>query len=346
MLGVLSLNLILTLVLRNHLLSEERVWVPLLLSPLLLAPGTMVAWLKHSRRIEQYKLKILARRYGEFRRELLDARKIHEAMFPKPITDGAVRFWYEYEPMRAIGGDFVFASMPPEHKGRRMSVVLMDVTGHGIAAALTVNRLSGELERVFGENPDVSPGEVLRLLNRYIHLTLARHSVYATALCLKIDCDANTVEYSSGGHPPAFLRGIDGTLHELESTTFVLGVCHHDDFDPAQQSLRYGPGDVIIAYTDGAMEARNEQGRMLGVKGMRSCLASTQSNVALLARHSLSRRPMEDTCGVWARALLQAVDAYRSGPPDDDTLVVEISRPIGGGIHAAAPPASGTTVGA
>src|SRR5690606_28540475 len=100
------------------------------------------------------KLRALATRYGEFRRELTDARRIHESLFPKPKCEGDVHFLYLYEPMRQIGGDYLFVSCAPTDDGRRemLSFVVIDVTGHGIPAALTVNRLHGELSRLFAED--------------------------------------------------------------------------------------------------------------------------------------------------------------------------------------------------
>lgn len=327
MLAVAVLHATVQVISAKHLGSPE--WLAIALTPLAAIPGTAIAWLKHTRRLDQYKITMLSQRYGEFRRELLDARKIHEALFPKAITSGPVRFWYEYEPMRAIGGDFVFTQCCPSHEGRRLNVVLVDVTGHGISAALTVNRLHGELERVYAENPDAEPGEVLSLLNRYIHLTLSKHSVFATALCFRVNCHSDTIDFASAGHPPAFIRAIDGTVHDMESTAILLGVSPHAEFDPAQQSIKFGPGDALLAFTDGAMEARDQAGKMLGTKGMRGIVASNPAHVALLARRSFSSKSMDDLCGLWARTIIQAVDTHRSGPAEDDTLVVEITRPLG-----------------
>ena len=89
--------------------------------------------------------------------------------------DGPVRLNYVYEPMRQIGGDLLFVHPPPDAMrdgSGTFSAVILDVTGHGIAAALTVNRLVGELERLFSENAAASPGDVLRGLNRYVTVTL------------------------------------------------------------------------------------------------------------------------------------------------------------------------------
>jgi len=285
--------------------------------PIAAVPGTLIAYFKHSTRLRHYQMDFLRRRYGEIRRELVDARRIHEALFPQPISTGPVRFHYEYEPMRQIGGDFLFAhSSGPAHHNR-FNMVLIDVTGHGIAAALTVNRMHGELERLFAEHPNLAPGNVLKLLNRYVHLTLARHSVYATVFCVRIDPEKGELEYASGGHPPAFLRGVDGTVHELHSTSFVLGACGDDDFQPAPETHKFGPGDVLICYTDGATEARAAGGRMFGVEGLQRMLAGHNPEISA-----------GEPDGSWARLLLRAVDNHREGPPNDDTLLIEIARPV------------------
>lgn len=280
------------------------------------APGTLICWLRQSRRLEEYRLRFLQERYGEVRRELVDARRIHESLFPRPFQERGLRFRYLYEPMRQIGGDYLFAFHSPIGDGEhgRLNVVLLDVTGHGIAAALTVNRLYGELQRVYAENPDATPGEVLALLNRYVHLTLANHSVFATALCMSIDTTTDTLTVANGGHPPAFIRASDATIHELNSTAFVLGACADVDFEHGEVSVRFGPGDCLIAYTDGAIETRGADGRMFGISGMQRLIAST---------------PVVSGEG-WPRTILNTIDGYRMGPAMDDTLVVEIERLVTG----------------
>lgn len=293
------------------------------LSPFIGVPGALICWYRHSRFREQFTIKALRGRYSEMKRELVDARRIHEALFPHPVDSGPVRFCYRYEPMRQIGGDYLYAFLPGGLRGTVLSLVVMDVTGHGIPAALTVNRLHGELERVFAEAGDPRPGDVLRLLNRYVHLTLATHSVYVTALCIRVDAGAGALEYASGGHPPAFLRGVDGTVEQLDSTSFVLGACADADFDPEPRTLRFGPGDSLIAYTDGATEARDSRGRFLGIAGIQRAIATGRA----------------DRVGGWAETILRAVEDYRYGSAADDTLVIEISRPVAGDEPAPPEPA-------
>jgi len=307
-LPVLALNAVLAAFFSDAKLGWLAVQAPF--SLLIMVPGVLICLIRHSRRMEEFKLAFFQRRYGEVRRELFDARKIHEALFPAPVREGPVQFSYVYEPMHQIGGDYLYCSCPGP--GRPLSVVLMDVTGHGIPAALTVNRLYGELQRLFAERPNISPGEVLASLNRYVYLTLANHAVFVTAFCVRVEPDSNNLQYASGGHPSAYIRGVNGTVHDLPSTALLLGVSPDSEFDPDPVTLPFLPGDTLIAYTDGAIEARNAEGRMLSMVGM-------QRLVAGLARVKQ---------GEWPQALFSAVEKHRLGPALDDTLVIEVSRPI------------------
>jgi len=286
----------------------------ILLLPLIAIPGVTIAALRHAAFVKKFRFQALHGRYQQIRQDLVDARRIHESLFPAPINDGTVQLAYLYEPMRQIGGDFLFAHVLRRDDDRppAVSVVLLDVTGHGIAAALTVNRLHGELERVFAEEPQISPGEVTRLLNRYVHLTLAPHSVYVTALCMRIDPYSHILEFANAGHPPAFLRAVNGTIDQLNSTTFVLGAVGARDFKPEPRAIPFGPGDALVAYTDGAIEARNDAGQMFGVQGVQRVLA----------------RGLQSSDSDWPDVLLGAVKGFRYGPPADDTVIVELRQSI------------------
>ena len=285
-------------------------WVGL--TPLIGGPGAAICSTRHGRFRRSFTFKALRGRYFDMKRELIDARRLHEALFPPQITEGPFRFAYAYEPMSQIGGDYLYVKQRHCEGHNELSVILLDVTGHGIPAALTVNRLHGELERIFAETPDVDPGSVLKLLNRYVYLTLATHSVYVTAMCMRVRTKTNELDYASGGHPPAFLRAVDGSIEELPSTAIVLGAAHDDDFEPDPASLRFGEGDTLIAYTDGAIEARDSAGKFFGIDRLRALLVTGRPNLD----------------SDWPETILSRVDEFRFGPAADDTLIIEVSRPI------------------
>lgn len=312
---ILPLSLVSKNTLENAVLGSSiasTLWV--LIS---LAPGVIICGVRQSQRVQKASNRFLHKRYGMLRQELAYARQVHEALFPEVKPDGDLRFSYKYEPMRQIGGDYLYAKVCDEDGSECINIALIDVTGHGIPAALTVNRLHGEIDLRFAEQPDIGPGELLRVLNRYIALTLAKHSIFATAVCFKINADTGEIRYASGGHPPSFIRGIDGTLRELDPTSFVLGACPDADFDPGERTVEFHEGDSLIAYTDGAIEAKSPEGKMLRMDGLRALLASQPTP------------GFPGGLGSWSDRILTEVTNFRGGlPPEDDTLAIEVYRAI------------------
>src|SRR5262249_4586108 len=149
-------------------------WSAAAVLPILaVAPGSAWCWWRDRRFRKNFRTTFESRSFRKLQHDLSDARRVHEALLPAARSHGPVRFHYIYEPMRQIGGDLLFV-FPPSHlheaEGvQSLSLVVLDVTGHGIAAALTVNRIVGELERLFIDDPDAPPGKALAALNRYVY---------------------------------------------------------------------------------------------------------------------------------------------------------------------------------
>ncbi len=273
-------------------------------SPGVLLPGLLIAGWRLRRHSREFRSVMLGRHYRTLRQEFSRARTIHESMFPAEYDDGFVRFQYTYEPMRELGGDFLHIHVGPEGL---VHLTVLDVTGHGLAAALTVNRLYGEIERIRGETPKASPGEVLKLLNRYIYLTMARHNIYATGITITLDPYAGEARWASGGHPPAMLRGANGVVSDLSSTAVMLGAVDDDQFTAGEQSIELSPGDVIVLYTDGAIEARDRTGHQFGIDRLKALLHS---------------RPAP---GNWPQYIASSVDRHKVGRAEDDVLVAALT---------------------
>jgi serine phosphatase RsbU (regulator of sigma subunit) len=274
-------------------------------SPLWFIPGCWYAAWRYRRMEEQSDHARLGRQVRTLGGELSRARIVHDAMFPAEFDAGHISFEYEYQPIQEIGGDYVHLHLCRE--SGRISLTLLDVAGHGLAAALTVNRLFGELERIRAENPSAEPGEVMNLLNRYINLTMAPHSMYATGTCIMLDPGTGRLAWVNAGHPPALVRRLSGEVQELCCTCMLLGAERSDDFVHGQQDMKLSPGDVVIAYTDGVIEAMDAHGRQFGMSRLRETAKFTP--------------PPRN----WPRFIASAVAKHRHGPPDDDLLVVQLA---------------------
>lgn len=284
--------------------SFAQAGVRVMLSPLILLPGFAITAIRMHLHGRRFQTEMLGRQFVRMRRELTQARSLHESMFPKPLHDGYVRFEYSYAPARDVGGDFIHYHVGPTGI---VSVTVLDVTGHGIAAALTVNRLSGELDRLRAEHPGITPAGLLSLLNRYVHLTLSRHSVYATAVAFDIDPHICTIRFASAGHPPLVVRRSDGTVLELEASGMMLGAVGDDLFEIEEHERTMGAGDVVIAYTDGAFECTNRRGEQLGLAPLLECLKQAPASAS------------------WPPRIAALVEKHHAGRSQDDVLITAVT---------------------
>lgn len=271
-------------------------------------PGLLYCWFRYSRFRSKFTLEHVLGRYGQLQQELQQARSIHEMLFPSEITEGPFQLRYRYEPMQQLGGDYVYVR---RDGADRLNIIVLDVTGHGITAALTVNRIHGELDRLFGEQADLPPGEALTALNRYFCVSIARHGIYATAVAVRHDPWANQLEWANAGHPPPFVLDGQGGCVTLDSNAVMLGVLDEPLYECETQARPFAVGDRLVVYTDGATEAHDRNDQMLGIEGLQQTLldeaARTQDNQV-------------------SEQLLRNIQRFRSGPPEDDILIVELSR--------------------
>lgn len=277
--------------------------IEILASPLVLVPGMLVCWIRQWWLRRRFGREFAGRQLRSLRQEIKQARRIHDSLFPQPFDADGVRFDYAFVPARDLGGDFL-------HLVRRedgtIFLTFLDVTGHGLSAAMTVNRLHGEIERLHAERPDISPGELLAGLNRYVHLTLLRHSILATGVAVELDPATGRVRLANAGHPPVLLRGADGRIRQCEANDPLLGAQPAAEFLGGEHVLDLASGEVILLYTDGAFEARDHSGRELGLDGFEK-----------LCRH----HPPPPR---WPAFLLSMVEGFEGPIRGDDVLLASL----------------------
>ena len=314
------------LLLRLGLAVSNHEWISLLFTviavPFLFAPALFLCYARLRWHRKRFKSGFVGRRFLAMRREFMQARAVHESLFPKPLDAGWMRFDFGYRPAADIGGDFIHAWMDDQE---RFHLMLLDVTGHGLASAMTVARIHGEIERLRDEHPEEGPARLLARLNRYFHRLLARHQLYATGLILTLDSRSGELRYASAGHPPIFLRS-RGKLRELESTTFLLGAVDSETFGQEEASLLLNEGDTMVLLTDGAYDAKSPSGERFGLDRLRE----------------LMRRPTGPTS--WPTYLMRLIETFEAGMTEDDLLIAEIvflsRRSVFSGITGDAPPSN------
>jgi sigma-B regulation protein RsbU (phosphoserine phosphatase) len=181
----------------------------------------------------------------------LQARMVRTAPPEFPGVESAMLF----EPSWHIGGDFCDLFLLPDG---RFAAVIADVVGHGLPASLLTAYTSGALRAATDECGDL--GQVLTRLNRHI-CRETRPSEFVTILIVAVDRQGRRLSLCSAGHhPPLLLR--DGEIHEPDQAGLVLGVDPREVYH--EHTVDLCPEDVLLLYTDGAVEAMNFEGQPFG----------------------------------------------------------------------------------
>jgi serine phosphatase RsbU (regulator of sigma subunit) len=205
-----------------------------------------------------------------------------------------------YSPARTIGGDFGVVLPRGEEL---LSLLMCDVSGHGIGSALLANRIYSEtlheLER------DTAPGMLLRHLHDFVHDRIALEGFYFTMAAGRFVQRGRRMTFAAAGHPPAMLVS-NGSLHLLDSQAGILGCLADTAPSETADEIDLTLGDRLVLYTDGLFEVFNRSEDMLGIEGLGE-----------LVRQS-AKRPLPEM----RQAILDGVAAWRDGPLGDDVSLV------------------------
>jgi len=184
----------------------------------------------------------------EINKELEIARQIQGSTLPKSVPALAgVEIAARYLPMAAVAGDFYdFLQVDDRHLG----VLVADVTGHGVPAALIASML--KVAFAAQERHAHDPARVLAELNRSLCGKFDAH--FVTAAYLFADLEKNLLRYSAAGHPPLMLAS-RGSVREIERNGLMLGMFPEAEYSSLEIAL--APGDRCLLYTDGVFEATN-----------------------------------------------------------------------------------------
>jgi phosphoserine phosphatase RsbU/P len=197
------------------------------------------------------------------KRDLEIAREIQTWLVPSEPPDVAgADIAFASRPQNSVAGDYYDAFYPTasaEENGKLM-LVIADVAGKSIPAALLMATLQASLRTIAGEGSAL--GELVVRLNRYASAHSLDGRRFTTAVLSEYDPATRHLLYVNAGHNPPILRHANGALEKLEVGGLPLGIETGAVYDTAAVDLR--PGDALIFYTDGVVEAFDEKGDLFG----------------------------------------------------------------------------------
>ncbi len=214
--------------------------------------------------VQQQKEEALERQRMEH--ELQVATLIQQTLLPHELPQiPGWKFGGFYQPASAVGGDFYdFIALPDD----RLGIVIGDATDKGVPASLvmatTRSLIRTTAVQVF------SPAQVLNLVNDHLKPDIPEN-MFVTCLYAVLDSHTGQLLMANAGHNPPYLYR-DGTATSIKATGMPLGILLDINYD--EYKIELLPGDDLLLYSDGLLEAHNASGEMLGFHGMKALVES------------------------------------------------------------------------
>ncbi len=254
--------------------------------------------------LENAKLHRLALEKERLEREMELASEIQKQILPKslPKLEGyEIAGWYR--PARQVGGDYyTFLDLGPG----RLGLVVADVTGKGMPAALLVSTVHSAARLLLDR---VGPGpEFMALLNKHI-CESSKSNKFITFFFAWIDIASQTLSWVSAGHNPGFLLRQSGELELLSSSGVPLGLLPQATYGAS--SIQIEPGDLVCLYSDGITECEAPDDEQFGEERLEALLREE------------GKKDLEDVLRTIDQKM---VDFAAERPQGDDQTVVLLRR--------------------
>jgi PAS domain S-box-containing protein len=235
---------------------------------------------------------------------------LQEALRTVPGSVAGVRYGHLYRSASEeahVGGDFYDLFALEEG---RVGLLVGDVAGHGIQAATTAS-LVRETVRAYALD-EADPAQVVAKTNRALLLRFSA-SRFTTLLFASLETRTGRLWFSSAGHPPALLRRGSGLVERLRAPGPPVGV--FDDASYEGRDVQLSPGDTLLLYTDGVIEARREK-EIFGEKRLAVLVAKAPRATAELLPEVVLEEVREFASGDFSDDIALLAVGLRSSPPD------------------------------
>ncbi|HXG83689.1 MAG TPA: SpoIIE family protein phosphatase [Pyrinomonadaceae bacterium] len=221
-----------------------------------------------------------------------------------PVTDD-----YEFQGISfscyEIGGDYYDFI---EQADGKMLIALGDVSGKGTAAALLMSSVHASIHAQVSAKTPLN--ETITAVNQYLAENTPANR-FVTMFIAELDRQTGTIKYINAGHNPPLIGRADGTVEQLESGGFPLGILPMAQYDVGETHLQ--PGEALVIYSDGVSEANNAAGDEFGMERLTEVV---RKNVAA------SAAGMRDK-------VESALSAFtKTAPANDDITLVIVKRKL------------------
>ena len=221
------------------------------------------------------------------KRDLEIAREIQTWLVPsQPPEVASANIAFATRPQNSVAGDYYDAFYPTPEDRDKLMVVIADVAGKSVPAALLMATLQASLRTIAPENAPLA--ELVARLNRYACAHSLNGLRFTTAVLSEYNPTSRQLTYVNAGHNAPILRRANGSFEILDVGGLPLGIQSDETYETATLELK--SGDALILFTDGVVEAFNSAGEEFGNERWISAIRNlpdwdAQQSLQFLMRH-------------------------------------------------------------
>jgi sigma-B regulation protein RsbU (phosphoserine phosphatase) len=239
------------------------------------------------------------------KRDIEIAREIQRWLVPRvPPEVAGVDMAFATRPAKMVAGDYYDAFR--RAVDGPLLIAVADVAGKSVPAAMLMATFQASLRALAGSRGSLS--DLVAGLNRQACSNNMNGRRFTTAFLAELDPVTGGLNYLCAGHHPPILKHSDGTIERLKSESIPLGIEINEKYETGRTVL--GLGDVLIIYTDGVTEARDEDGEEFG-------------EARLLA---LAAEPFEERAAMTLSTIMRKLDEFVGGAPQHDDITCLVVR--------------------
>lgn len=241
----------------------------------------------------------------QLEKDLNQVQQLDRALLPNLPQVNGWDVGLHYRPSRLLSGDFYDVRAPTHEDDGRLTLLVGDVMGKGIPAALLRSGLQSSLKALTSEVR--SPAKVLEKANRHF-LNSASPGRLATVFLGALDTAGGQLHYANAGHLPPLVRRGSGDWEALDTTGMILGAL--DNVAYSEEVTTLERGDLLVLFSDGLTEAENSAGEVFDERHITRCV------------DRLPGAPAQ----VLASSVAEELANFAPGEPSDDRTLLILTR--------------------
>ncbi len=238
--------------------------------------------------IENFRLMEEAFQTERYKEELKIAKTVQKSLLPTSLESDADFEIYAFaESADEVGGDYYDTLRINDHQ---IALIIADVSGKGTTAAFHMSQMKGIFHSLAQQELD--PKEFMERANRALTFCLERGS-FISATYFVVDSRTKVIRYCRAGHCPVlYYTASTGITEYLKDKGTALGMVRSKDYCKLVETneIKYAPGDIMVLYTDGITEAKNQKGEEFDYDRLAAALREvTEKSSQEIEKHIIQR---------------------------------------------------------